>query len=128
MFEMLAYQKETDNKYRWDNIHNGVKFSLYIPKWRVPNTKPDSIYVEIFDADSYNMNIKKHIRSEYENNEELKKNKIIAHVKWTEDHTQTARFDPLVDFKEAEIGSPYVPFDLLPNRISMELIIEVRWK
>ncbi|NLW01382.1 MAG: hypothetical protein GXY97_06980 [Clostridiales bacterium] len=128
MFEMLEYQKETDNKYRWDNIHNGVKFELYIPKWRVPNPKPNSVYVEIFDKSSYNMDFKKHSRSKYENNEELKKNKIIAHVKWIADHTKTARFNPVVDSEEAEIGSLYVPFDLLPNRTSKELIIEVCWK
>lgn len=37
MYEFLAYRKETENKYRWDADIDGVRFELYIPKWRVPD-------------------------------------------------------------------------------------------
>jgi hypothetical protein len=128
MFEILSYGKETENKYRWDNVENGVKFSVYIPKWRVPVPRPERIYVDILDSE--NIMLKNQCsRAEYEENSKLKNNKIYAEVKKVEELGQTVRFDPIgSDSTEYEIGSPYIPYDLFPDKTIKRLLIIIEWK
>lgn len=128
MFEMLAYTKKTENKYRWDSIEFDTVFSLYIPKWRVPEPKPSSIYVNLFNFKSYNKSIVNYSKNDIEIHPELRNRSIVSVIKWTSEHTKTARFDPIIGLNDAEIGSPYIPFDLLPDRIAKELVIEINWK
>ena len=42
----LEAAKETDNKLRWDVDIDDTRFSLYIPKWRVPQPWPSRIWVD----------------------------------------------------------------------------------
>ena len=43
----MALDKETDNKVRWTADVDGVTFSLYVPKWRVPEPWPSRIRVTV---------------------------------------------------------------------------------
>ena len=44
---LLEETKETENKVRWDADIEGTRFSLYIPKWRVPEPWPRLIHVTV---------------------------------------------------------------------------------
>jgi hypothetical protein len=44
---LLEETKETDNKVRWDADIEGIRFSLYTPKWRVPEPWPLQIHVTV---------------------------------------------------------------------------------
>lgn len=127
MFEFLAYRKETENKYRWDADIEGVKFSLYIPKWRVPDGLPGTIYVRIYDVKDAPRDLPAYTRMQIEQQPGLREEKIIARIKRCRDHTKTVRFDPIGDPKNWEIGSPYIPDKILPKADITELIIEIEW-
>jgi hypothetical protein len=48
-FVLMNPSKETENMLRWSDDIDGVNFSLYIPKWRVPKPWPSSILVVVDD-------------------------------------------------------------------------------
>ena len=129
MIEMhiLESAKETDNKLRWDASIDDTKFSLYIPKWRVPDPWPATIFVGVSDQlDRYEgYTPVSQIIAEREPN--LLKRPILAVIKWVSDHTQTVRYAPDGAPKEWEIGEPYIPYTLLPKESSNPLLIEVKW-
>lgn len=119
MIEMalMSPSKETDNKLRWHADVDGVAFQLYIPKWRVPQPWPNRIRVFVSAAtalESSSMNVEPGTP-------------IAVIVKRVVDHTQTARFAPLGDPKEWQIGEPYIPYQLLPDPASQILRVDVEW-
>lgn len=128
MTEFLAYRKETENKFRWDTVIDGVKFSLYIPKWRVPETAPSTICVKIYPLAQWPAGAKKYTRSQIEQQPHLKREKIVAQVIKCRDHTKTVRFDPVGEPENWEIGSPYIPETALPDTAITELIVEIEWR
>ena len=125
MTEILMYSKETDNKYRWDVDIGETKFELYIPKWRVPNPVPQRIKVDLY----YPPNLPNvyHLSCELAlTDPDLCKLPIIAEVCHHSGLTQTVRFDP-IDQKEPELGSPYIPFQLIPDGHIERIVICVQW-
>ena len=48
--------KSTDNKLRWDEDVDGIKFELYIPKWRVPEPVPPTISARAIDVSRIDIN------------------------------------------------------------------------
>lgn len=131
MQEILAYFKETENKWRWDAILNDEKgekaiFELYIPKWRVPEPYPEKIRVKIGEPHEF-PNKKYFNREDIEQNAELKNNRIYAEVKRFSEHKKTIRFNPIGDEKNWEIGSPYIPFQLLPDEDIEHICLSVEW-
>ena len=124
---LLDYDNETDNKYRWKTDVDGVRFSMYIPKWRVPKPIPRSININIYSEEEIEYHRNTYSKEDYENDEGLKLQKIIAKVERKSDHIERVRFDPVGVPKTWEIGSPYIPIELLPFREINSLIITVEW-
>ena len=128
MIEMniLEKTKETENKVRWDTYIEGTKFSLYIPKWRVPEPVPVKIIVDLFFSplpEQKNIIVPKIAVS----NPNLCRLPIISHLKQHSYHTETIRYDPIGDSDIWEIGSPYIPCSLLPNSDVETILICVQW-
>ncbi|SRR6266571_3118684 len=130
MIEMhiLESAKETDNKLRWDAFIDDTKFSLYIPKWRVPEPWPEVILVGVSDKlDRYKGYVPVS-QAIAEKDPSALKRPILAALSWVSDHTKTVRYAPDGDPKKWEVGEPYIPYSLLPKESSSPLLIEVKWK
>jgi hypothetical protein len=125
MLLVLEYKKETANKVRWDNKYYGELFSLYIPKWRVPGEIPRTITVKIDEVDFYEDITRSYNEREVKRNSELRNKKITAKISRTSYHSKTVRYDP-VNKEKAEIGSTYIPKNLLENDMN-EILMEVVW-
>lgn len=118
LIEMTKFEssKETDNKLRWDSDILGAIFSLYIPKWRVPEPWPSKIWVRVDlcrnnAKDEANLSV-----SELKRDSALKYEPIIANVIKVEEHTQTIRYCPLGNKDSWEIGEPYIPISMTSNK------------
>ena len=72
-----------------------AKFSLYIPKWRVPEPRPRLILVGIDKADRTAAEPATLSRKVADKNPELKVNLIFADVTRDEQYTQTQRYNPI---------------------------------
>jgi len=122
------YDKDTDNKYRWKAMVGNAPLLMYIPKWRVPDPRPQWISVEIFEpADDLCPIVLLHGKKEVEANQRLRFVPITAEVIYKEDMTLTARYDPVLEGNDArEIGSPYIPFALCDSR-PKRLAIVIKW-
>jgi len=129
--EILAYYKQTENKLRWDAILEKAKvtFSVYIPKWRVPEPCPNTILVILyFPPDDKLKNIKIYTKSDIDMNQELRNNKISVELLKKSDHTKTIRFDPTGnDKKNWEVGSLYIPKELLPHDEITKVSAVIEW-
>lgn len=118
---LMAPSKQTDNKLRWETDVDGVKFKLYIPKMRVPRPWPLRILVRVCDIDqSSGDEMAEPIDPSLERG-------ITSAVRKVSEHTETVRFDPEGNPNEWEIGSPYIPFSLLPHRSVENLQIQIWW-
>lgn len=118
--------KETDNKLRWDTNIDGVKFSLYIPKWRVPSLWPGKICVTItprrMDSDDLPNLTLAQIRAE----PSCALEPIVTTAQKISPHTNTLRYDPVGDPASWEIGSPYIPYSLTYDEVDRVRLI-VQW-
>ena len=126
MIEMVLLEetKETPNKVRWDAYIEGTRFSLYIPKWRVPEPWPRLIYVTV------NPYVQKQVPRVSPalacQAPESCKQSIVTHVKKLENKTQTIKYQPEGDPSDWEIGQPYIP-DPLTFGEAERLTITVEW-
>ena len=108
----LDEAKQTPNKLRWDTKVEGTLFSLYIPKWRVPEPWPSSIWVKVIPrrreaGDPPNLS-----RNDVESDPILRQEPIVATVLWNSPHSRTDRYSPLGLEETWEIGEPYIPHSL----------------
>ena len=127
--EILAYNKETDNKYRWEAKVENASFKLYIPKWRIPHPMPEKLLVGIYTVKEEARFQRTYTPSEISINPNLAKNPIFAEIIFFEEHTQTYRYDPsFPDSHLWEIGSPYIPKTLLEHNRPQIVYINVEWK
>jgi hypothetical protein len=109
---MFLSAKVTDHKLRWDYNHDGAIFSLYIPKWRVPEPWPSRIYVAVVkrrqdEGDRPNLS-----REDVSADPATRHETIVATIAKVATHTKTIRYCPLGDSKLWELGEPYIPRDL----------------
>jgi hypothetical protein len=134
-----SLDKSTDNKLRWLENVDGVKFKMYIPKSRVPNPTPRMIAVDIYDATS----IPDSRLSVLGNTAERKRvlqdvgahldyttesgQPIVAALRWYSDHTQTVRYQPFGDQTDWEIGEPYIPISELGDTYPKRIVLVVRF-
>ncbi|MCG2790900.1 MAG: hypothetical protein L6305_04010 [Actinomycetia bacterium] len=127
---ICTYNKETDNKYRWDAMVDNAPLEIYIPKWRVPDPYPQRISVQIFEpADSRCPIVTIHSKKEVKEKPGLRLGPITAEVTFTEVKELTVRYDPVLAGNDArEIGSPYIPKTLLDDPPQTRLVIVINWK
>ena len=127
MKEILAFNKETDRKWRWIADINGVELKIYIEKWRTPEPIPEKISVMIGTPEDFE-NERKYTQEEIEINPELRNEPIYELVKKTEVKTETMRYTPIVERNDWELGEPYIPFELLRDLDEDTLAIQIRWE
>ena len=127
MIEMtlLEESKETERKVRWDADVVGAPFSLYIPKWRVPEPWPRVIQVRITPSTDTPAT---HLSPADGLNHPLSRTRPIvthtARVRW---HTKTIRYRPDGDESEWETGEPYIPIAMTFEG-SERLTLTVNWQ
>lgn len=119
--------KDTENKYRWCVMVDKTRFSLYIPKWRVPQPIPTRLRFVIFLPDDKHPDLSELNYSKIAIAPELIQSPIVAKLTQFSDHTDTIRYDPIGSSNDREIGSPYIPRKLLPKDAPSELTISVEW-
>lgn len=114
LLEMTLFDsaKETDNKLRWDTHVEGTRFSLYIPKWRVPQPWPSRIWVNVMPRRAPCEERSNLAPEDVELDSSLTHEPIVATVSRRTDHSETIRYRPLGDSKLWEVGEPYVPISL----------------
>jgi hypothetical protein len=122
----LEAAKETVNKLRWDLDVDGTRFSLYIPKWRVPEPWPSRICINIFPRRATCDDLPNVTQTDVSNDGTLRQEPIVATVLSVEEMTKTIHYRPVGDQKEWEIGEPYIPFALTDDR-SQRLRLIVQW-
>ncbi len=126
LIEMSQFEsaKETENKLRWDCDIQETKFSLYIPKWRVPEPWPSRIWVRVDlcrndGKDEGNLSL-----NDVKRDSALRHEPIISNVYKYEEHTKTIRYCPVGKNDVWEIGEPYIPISLTSNKADkLRLII-----
>ena len=127
MHEVLAYQKQTDKKYRWDAQVGDAPFEIYIPKWRVPEPCPATVTVRVYELHEYRRPLTSIRRSQALATPKLLRAPVVAELAFTEGKTRTVRYDPVVGDDLREIGSPYIPYALLPGPPPQKLVVVVKW-
>jgi len=126
MIEMalLTEAKETDNKVRWDADIDGTRFSLYIPKWRVPEPWPLKIRVTLSPRTQHRpSSLSPEVASQ---NPKSRLQPISAKLNKFQEHTKTIRYRPDRDASTWEIGEPYVPIPMTFDK-AVSLMIDVTW-
>jgi hypothetical protein len=137
MMEMtlLAESKQTDNKVRWDVDIERTRFSVYIPKWRVPEPWPSIIQVSI-EPSADDVGLGQLSGATVKDPESLWK-PIITDLELVRWHTRTIRYKPRISTRLTdlvrneqslwEIGEPYIPIEMTFDG-AKHLRITVRWK
>ena len=120
----LALDKETDNKVRWTADVDGVTFSLYVPKWRVPEPWPSRIRVTVGPDSSETLPSLSRVAAAGTPN--LRRRPISARVAFVEDMTKTIRYAPTQRSPDEELGEPYVPKALTVGGAD-RLVVKVAW-
>ena len=121
---LLEETKETDNKVRWDADVEGTRFSLYIPKWRVPEPWPLQLHVTVSPhTQQQPLSLSP---AAVRKAPESRKKSIVTHLKKFREHTQTIRYHPEGDSSTWEIGEPYIPIPMTYGRAE-RLTITVKW-
>ena len=123
-----TYYKDTSGMHRWDAIVERAPLEIYIYKWRVPDPYPSRISVEIFNRTEYSQSIYFLDRKEANADPQLCYKPIIAEVVFLEDHTRTAKYDPVLSKGKREIGNPYIPYTLLSDPPPSRLVIVINWE
>lgn len=122
----LRLVKETDNKLRWDTKIGDAQFEFYIPRWRVPDPYPLGIYVHIEENIEQAMQWLEELQGQHPVRQDPNQ-PIIAIVRRYSTHTRTVRFDPVGDQKSWQIGSPYIPYELLEDKNTELLFLRITW-
>lgn len=108
----LEAAKETDNKLRWDVDIDDTRFSLYIPKWRVPQPWPSRIWVGVLPRQGEGDDGPNLSPEDVNQDSTLTREPIIATATKLAVHTKTIHYCPVGDPEAREIGEPYLPFAL----------------
>ncbi len=122
------YYKDTSGMHRWDAMVERAPLEIYIYKWRVPDPYPSRISVEIFNRAEYSQSIYPLDRKDVNANPQLCYNPITAEVTFLEDHTRTAKYNPVLGKGKREIGNPYIPYTLLSDPPPKRLVIVIKWE
>jgi len=126
--EILNYDKSTDNKHRWKMNFDGASYEIYIPKWRVPSPMPMRIRVTISENKSLFPGFQTVKEGDLLKSPEIARQPIYASIAYYMEHTKTIRYEPIgVDTKLREIGSPYIPKDLVDKYDDSTLYLKIEF-
>ncbi len=119
---LMQLYTETPRKLVWKNVSGPVPFSLYIPKWRVPEPVPREILVRVGMRFSV-------VPSPVFKRGCLQGTSVPIQVRVHRvcENVNSVRFAPRGTTYDREIGEPYIPFDSLPCWNAQALCIEVQW-
>ncbi len=123
---ILEFEKETENKVRWDAMFDDAPFELYIFKWRVPEPWPSKIRVEVVPITPEQSHSDHVTPDEAKGSPTLRSKHIIADVVMKAEHTKTIQYCPEGNNKDWEIGEPYIPIPLTHDK-ARRLRICVKW-
>lgn len=123
-FVFLNLLRSTDNKVRWQGMVEDVKFDFYIPKWRVPRPWPKRILVHVCDLPAAQE--AEYERADRANPASLERG-ITTVVRKVARKTETVKFKPEGHPDDWEIGSPYIPNNILPSSAVEVLKLQVWW-
>ena len=84
MHEVLAYRKQTDNKFRWDAQVGDAPFEIYPPKCRVPEPCPATIAVRVYELPEYRRPLTSIRRSQALATPKLLRSPVVAELALTE--------------------------------------------
>ena len=84
--------------------------------------------MEIFNRDEFSQSIYPLDRKEVNANPQLCYKPITTEVIFLEDHTRTAKYDPVLSEEKREIGNPYIPYTLLSDPPPSRLVIVINWE
>jgi len=121
---LMNPSSETANKLRWHVDIEGVPFSLYIPKRRVPMPWPRQIAVSVSATP---MNLGGPSYGSVTETSIDPRLPIVALLQLEAERKHTVRYRPLGDVKTWEVGKPYIPYSLLPESAPKLIQLEVRW-
>lgn len=121
---VLIFGGTTDNKVVYHTREYAERFTLYIPKWRVPLPWPEKIRFGLDDDPTATAPKPQGPPSApYRNLEEP----LIAGLKKRENKTKTVRYCPIGAQNDWEVGEPYIPLVWLDTPPQNLLRIEVHW-
>lgn len=124
----LNYHKETENKHRWLIRTADLEFSVYVPKWRVPEPTPAYIRVTIVSNHDLPEKVAHLTFEDVNRNPERAKEPILVQLTPVEELTKTIRFDPVGDPDFWEIGSPYISKDVFEDGPPDPMWLSIRWE
>lgn len=128
LLEMRLFDsaKETANKLRWDADVAGTRFSIYIPKWRVPEPWPSRILITVMRRRSNAEDAPNMTEADALADPANRHEPIIASVTKVSIHTETIRYQPTGHASTWELGSPYIPFSMTCDGAD-KLRIVIQW-
>ena len=100
-------------------------FSLYIPKWRVPEPRPPEVLVEIEPTTGSQLSDSL-LRREIESDQLLKKKPIIAIIEKHDRRENSIIYQPIGDKNEWQTGKVYIPLELTYGSPAL-LQLTVKW-
>jgi hypothetical protein len=121
---LMSPSSETTNKLRWESENDGVTFSLYIPKRRVPIPWPRQIVVAVC---SYELKTEIPQGDLRASNPIDRRLPIIVVLELEARRKHTARYRPIGNAETWEVGKPYIPYSLLRSDLPARIQLEVRW-
>jgi hypothetical protein len=126
----LNADRTTDNKCRWDFHPDGdsAVFSLYVPKWRVPEPWPKFILVEFYPSDEFIPPPDQVSGRMVMNDPSVRQRSIAALIERKAEHLHSVQFRPVGPKDEWEIGEPYIPRSLLPTDSPQMFRFRVDWQ
>jgi hypothetical protein len=119
----LQPSNKAQNYVVWLSRVDDSSFSIYIPKWRVPDPWPNEIFLETRGSGHEGPSLS---RAEAQRAPELRRSPIVTQVKKSARKTKTMRYRPQADPSEWEIGEQYLPFSMT-NGEAEHLTILVNW-
>jgi hypothetical protein len=122
---ILESWKTTQDKLRWDGKFSGIQWEIYIPKWRVPKPWPGLIRVKIGLPDEFGLLPTFEPSAEFSDSDSVT---VICRRNWDFHSPNDAQFEPLGNDEQSwQIGTSYIPFDLLPDPLCERVVVQVSW-
>ncbi len=120
---LMNPSRDTGNKLRWESQIDGLRFTFYVPKRRVPVPWPKQIVVAVSE-----LPLVVHEMHTAASAEPIDTHlPIVTTVGLDYRCLHSVRYRPIGEPATWEIGTTYIPYSLLRSDVPPRLQIEVRW-